>query len=92
MNLFSANLIFLYKYLKYLPYFIINALDLNIQKTFTYITACKRLVLWSTKDQEGYSGVIQQMRNEMWGSWIPSGLTSLSEARNWKGFTFSSYF
>ena len=69
---FFAYLIFLYKYWKYLPYFIINALDLNIQKTFTYITASKRLVLWSTKDQEGYSGVIQQMRNEMWGSWIPS--------------------
>ena len=72
MNLFFTYLIFLYKYLNYLPYFIINALDLNIQKTFTCITACKRLVLCSTKDQEDYSGVIQQMRNEMWGSWIPS--------------------
>ena len=37
MNLFFAYLIFLYKYLNYLPYFIINALDLNIQKTFIYI-------------------------------------------------------
>ena len=71
MNLFFDYLISLYKYLKYLPCFTIHALDLNIQKTLTYITACKRLVLWSTKDQKGYSGVnnlIQQMRNEMWGS------------------------
>lgn len=92
MNLVFAYLIFLCKYLKHLPYSIRNALDLKLQKTSTYITACQRLTLWSTEDQQGYSGVIQQMRKEMWGSWIPSRAHFTVEAWNWKGFTFSNFF
>ena len=92
MNLFFAYLIILYKDLNYLPYFIINALDLNIQKTFTYITSCKRLALWSTRDQEGILGWFSK-----WGMkcGVPEshpGLTSLSEVWNWKEVTFSNYF